>query len=83
MVLVQKKERKKKGQEGRRKEIATIGEDVGKKHLELFYIASGDVKWCSHGGRQQIHSSKNTHRTTLWYNDSTLVTYSEELKSGM
>lgn len=43
MVIVKKKKRK-KGRKGGRKKITSIGEDVGKKKLELFFIAGGDVK---------------------------------------
>ena len=39
-------------EERRRQEIATIGEDVGRKKSELSHIAGGDVKWYNYGGRQ-------------------------------
>ena len=36
--------------------ITSVGEDVEK--MEPSYIADGNVKWCSHCGKQSSYSSK-------------------------
>ena len=38
-------------------EITAFGKEVEK--LEPLYIAGGNVKWCSHHGKQCARSSKN------------------------
>ena len=45
----------------KKKKITSVGEDVGK--LGPFYIAGGNVKWCSHCGRH--FSKKIKHRITI------------------
>ena len=41
----------------KRKEIASVGEDVGKKdHLDAI---DGNVNWCSHNGKHYGGSSKH------------------------
>ena len=48
--------------------ITNVGEDVEK--LEPL-TAGGNVKWCSHFGKQPGNSSKGKHRITIWPISST------------
>ena len=40
----------------KKQKITSVGEDVGK--FEPLYVAGGNIKWCSHCGKQYGNISK-------------------------
>ena len=58
------------------KELVSVGEDVEK--LEPSHTAGGNVKWCSHFGKQSGGSKKIKNRTTIWSNNPHLCVCSQK-----
>ena len=53
------------------------------RKVEFLYIASGNIKWCSHRGKQYGSLSENWNRITIKSsNPTSTYTYSKELKIG-
>ena len=51
--------------------------------MGFLYIASGNIKWCSHYGKQYGNPSENLNRITIKSSNSTSkYIYSKELKIG-